>query len=427
MESYGQVLFYAIPSFTALILLEYLWGLYKRKVTYRAMDTLSSLSSGITNVIKDVLSLTVVIISYEWVEANFAFFEPKAVNFWWYAAGFIAIDFASYWIHRLSHEINVLWNRHIVHHSSEEFNLACALRQSISGFLSLSIFFLFPAALLGVPGEIIAVLAPFHLFAQYWYHTQHIGKLGFLEYIIVTPSQHRVHHAINKEYLDRNYAAIFCIWDRMFGSFQEELNDVAPVYGVKRQVKTWNPILINFQHLELLARDSFRTKKIEDKIKVWFKPTGWRPDDVAEKYPITIVDDPYAMVKYDTPASKSLIGWTLIQMFFILGLMFYLFLNLVEIGTPNVFIYGGYLIASVFTMSVLMDRIKHAWWLEGLKSIVGLTLMWQFSGWFGIGQEFQGANLFIGGYFILSVLVSSAFVYFEFRTDEESAELITAT
>ena len=131
----------------------------------------------------------------------------------------------------------------------------------------------------------ISILGPLHLFGQFWYHTRHIGKLGWLEYILVTPSQHRVHHAINKEYIDKNLAAIFCIWDRAFGTFQEELDNVPCVYGTLKPVRTWNPILINFQHIWFLIQDAWYTSNTIDKLKIWFMPTGWRPLDVVDKIP----------------------------------------------------------------------------------------------------------------------------------------------
>ncbi|MGG7215415.1 sterol desaturase family protein, partial [Clostridium nigeriense] len=133
--------------------------------------------------------------------------------------------------------------------SSEDFNLACALRQSISTIVKVFTIFLLPAALLGVPTNVIAIVAPLHLFAQFWYHTQHIDKMGWLEKIIVTPSHHRVHHALNPEYLDKNYGQIFIFWDKWFGTYQEELPTVKPVYGITRPVQTWNPIKINFMHM----------------------------------------------------------------------------------------------------------------------------------------------------------------------------------
>ena len=199
---------------------------------------------------------------------------------------FIVEYFTGYWMHRLSHRVNIFWNRHIIHHSSEEFNLSCALRQSISSTFEFSAVLMIPAALLGVPASIFAILAPIHLFMQFWYHTRLINKMGFLEYILVTPSHHRVHHAINPQYLDKNYSQIFIIWDKLFNTFQPELDDVPPVYGTLRPVSTWNPIIINFKHLWQLIKDAWNAEKFLDKVKIWFMPTGWRPDSVKEKFPL---------------------------------------------------------------------------------------------------------------------------------------------
>src|ERR1700733_6636400 len=214
-----------MPIFLLLVLFEKWWGWYKGKDTVRNMDMISSLSSGVTNVTKDVLGLSIAIITHSWLTSKVAIYHIHAT---WltYIIAFIVIDFAGYWVHRWSHHINLFWNLHIIHHSSEEFNLACALRQSISMFVNPFTFLLLPAAILGVPSEVIATVGPLQLFAQFWYHTQHIKKMGFLEHIIVTPSHHRVHHAINKEYLDKNYGQIFIFWDKWFGTYQEELSSV---------------------------------------------------------------------------------------------------------------------------------------------------------------------------------------------------------
>lgn len=292
MEAYAKALLYAIPFFIGLVLFEIGYSHFIKKHSHQALDTVSSLSSGLTNIIKDSLGLVLVIISYPFLLEKLALFEIES-SWLVYAIAFIAIDFASYWNHRLNHHVNIFWNQHVIHHSSEEFNLACALRQPISNILGYFPLLLIPAALAGVPHTVISFLIPIHLFAQFWYHTKHIGKLGILEYIIVTPSQHRVHHAINKEYIDKNLAAIFCVWDRVFGTFQEELDEVPPVYGILKPAHTWNPILINFQHVWRLMQDAWRTKNISDKFRIWFMPTGWRPADVIDKFPIHAIDDVY--------------------------------------------------------------------------------------------------------------------------------------
>ena len=320
---YITTLNFAIPFFITLIAIEIFFSkVYNKDYVIRSMDTLSSLCSGLTNIVKDVLGLTIIIVSYSYMVDNLAIFNIES-SLLVYVIAFIGIDFAGYWVHRINHSINYFWNHHIIHHSSEEFNLACALRQSISNFFSISFIFLIPTALIGVPAEVVGVLAPLHLFAQYWYHTRLIGKLGFLEYIIVTPSHHRVHHAINKEYLDKNLSQVFIIWDKLFGTFQEELDDVPPVYGVKRPLRSWNPIKINFSHLFLLIRDAWRTTNFIDKFKIWFMPTGWRPEDVEKKYPIKSIDSVYDYKKYYPILSKELQYWSWYQ--FIVVFIFIMF------------------------------------------------------------------------------------------------------
>jgi sterol desaturase/sphingolipid hydroxylase (fatty acid hydroxylase superfamily) len=285
MEAYAQALNFAIPTFMLLILVEQLVARKMGLVVNRGADMIASLSSGLTNTVKDVLGLSIAIISYTWLVKHVALYSIEST---WllYVVAFVAKDFAGYWIHRLEHEYNLLWNRHVVHHSSEEFNLACALRQSISAFISFFGLFMLPAALLGVPAQVIGVVAPLHLFAQFWYHTRTIGRMGWLEHVIVTPSHHCVHHAINPIYIDKNYSQVFIIWDKLFGTFQAELENEPPVYGIKKPAHTWNPIIINFQHLALLLRDAWHAQSWWDKLRIWVMPTGWRPADVIQRYPI---------------------------------------------------------------------------------------------------------------------------------------------
>jgi len=192
MDTYAAVLLWAIPAFFVLVLIEISYGHFTKKQTYTFMDTLSSLSSGMTNVIKDALGLAVILISYPFVLKYLAIFQLESSVFV-YITAFICIDFASYWVHRLNHKVNIFWNQHVIHHSSEEFNLACALRQSISNLIGFGAVFLIPAALLGVPAKVIMSLAPLHLFAQFWYHTQHIGKLGMGSSVETLPSFSLVH------------------------------------------------------------------------------------------------------------------------------------------------------------------------------------------------------------------------------------------
>ncbi|RMG77182.1 MAG: sterol desaturase family protein [Bacteroidetes bacterium] len=399
MDAYAKSLSIAIPIFVLLMIIEalYDWKTGRRQV--RALDTISSLSSGVTNLIKDSLGLIIIIVSYPFLVEHLSLFEIKAT---WlvYLLGFIAIDFAGYWNHRLSHSINFFWNRHRVHHSSEEFNLPCALRQTISSIFGTTVLFLIPAATLGIPPEVINFIAPIHLFMQFWYHTRYIGKLGILEYIIITPSQHRVHHAINPEYIDKNLGQIFSVWDRIFGTFQEELDDVPPVYGVTMPARTWNPVKINFQHLFLLFRDAWYAKNPLDKLRVFYKPTGWRPADVAARFPVRKIDDVYHFEKYDTPATPALIAWSWFQYAMVMFLAMYLLFNFKSIGSPGVFLYALVLFVCVYGYTEVMDRNKNAVWVEMLRAVLGLALLLKTGDWFGLESVIPGATIFLAAYFL---------------------------
>ncbi len=419
MEQYGKILLFAMPAFLVLVLLEKWYGWYKGFDTVRNMDMVSSLSSGVTNVTKDVLGLSVAVLSYEWFVNRIAITHIES-SFLTFLVAFIVLDFAGYWVHRINHKVNFFWNAHIVHHSSEEFNLACALRQSISSFVRLFTVFLIPAALLGVPSVVIATVAPIHLFAQFWYHTRHIGKMWFLEKILVTPSHHRVHHAINKEYLDKNLSQIFIIWDKLFGTFQEELPDVTPVYGITRPVRTWNPIKINFQHMWLLIKDAWRAKSIRDKFRIWFMPTGWRPADVEEKFPVYKIENVYSFEKYDTKSSAFLSAWVWVQLITLLLFVSYLFGNIARIGSPEMFYYGAFVFIYVYAFSELMDGKKLALLWEASKAGVGIALIFTLGDWFGANAFLPWISNVLIAYFVISVAVTG---WLAFSIEKENRQV----
>ena len=410
MESYGKILLIAMPVFVLLVLFEKWYGWRKGRETVRSMDMISSLTSGVTNVTKDVLGLSIALISYEWLVNKIAITHIGA--YWYtYVIVFIVLDFSGYAVHALNHKVNFFWNAHIIHHSSEDFNLACALRQSVSVFVKLFVILLLPAALLGIDPKVIALVAPLHLFAQFWYHTQHIGKMGFLEKIIVTPSHHRVHHAMNLEYMDKNYGQIFIIWDKIFGTFQEELENVPPVYGVTRPVRTWNPIKINFQHMWLLIQDAWRAKNWKDKLRIWFMPTGWRPADVAQNYPVYKIEDVYDFEKYNTHYSKSLLGWTWIQTIILLLFVSFLFGNIASIGLPNIFIYGAFLFLYVYSLTEMMDGSRYAWAWEAAKFIMGIGIILYSGDWFGSAAFSPAIKYLLLVYFFISLAATLLLTY----------------
>ena len=421
MEQYGKILMIATPAFMILILFEKWYGWVKGKDTVRTMDMLSSLSSGVTNAVKDVLGLSITILTYGWLLRHLAIFEVKSSLFVFIIAFFV-LDFQGYWVHRIAHRVNFFWNKHAIHHSSEEFNLACALRQSISSFVNIFTFFIIPAAILGVPASVIGVVAPLHLFAQFWYHTQHIDKMGFLENIIVTPSHHRVHHAINKEYMDKNFAQIFIFWDKLFGTFQAEIKEIPPVYGITRPAQTWNPIKINFQHLSLLIKDAWRAENGLDKFRIWFMPTGWRPADVEVRFPVNKIENALDFEKYDVKSSHQLTVWLWCQFLITLTLSLYFFGHVMTIGSPNMFIYGAFLYLSIYSFTELMDRNAFALGWETVKNIAGLGIIYWTGDWFGVQNSFVWAKYLIAFYFIFSTLITAFFVFKEigFETSKMS-------
>lgn len=412
MEAYAQAVLYIIPVFLLLMALEAGYGFIVKKNTFRSFDTITGISSGITNSVKDLLGLTLVIIAYSWLYDKLALIEIESTVLV-YVICFVCIDFSSYWIHRLRHHVNYFWNEHVVHHSSEEFNMACALRQSISSFFGIYSVLLIPAALLGVPPKVIAIVSPIHLFLQFWYHTRHIPKLGFLEYIIVTPSQHRVHHAINPIYLDKNLAAIFCIWDRAFGTFQEELEEEPCVYGVKKAPMTWNPIWINFQHLWQLIQDAWHASSYWDKLRIWFMPLGWRPADVQEKYPVDYIMDPKDQIKYDTQASTGLHVWSWIQLVMTHLFLILMLVNFANIGFPNLFLYGAFLFVHIYAYSELMDLKKSAILFEAIKCFGAIYWILQTGDWFGLNDFWADGSVLVMAYFGVSFLSTCWFAYTE--------------
>ena len=414
MEQYGKILLIAMPLFLLLIVIEKIYGYYKGEDTAPYMDSVSSISSGITNAVKDVLGLSLTFISYEWLVSKVAIIHLEA-NVLSYVIAFIVIDFYGYWTHRLAHQINFLWNKHAIHHSSEEFNLACALRQTVSSFVNLFIILLIPAAILGVPSEVIAITLPIQLFLQFWYHTKHIKKMGFLENILVTPSHHRVHHAINPEYMDKNHSQIFIIWDKFFGTFQEELETVSPVYGITRPAQTWNPIRINFQHLWLLISDAWRAENWKDKFTIWFQPTGWRPQNFETKYPVNKITDVYNFNKYEALNSSKLVYWSIAQMFITLLFVSYLFNSIAQIGLPGIFIYGFFIFLTIYSYTELMDTRKISVFWESLRFVFSIGIIIYYGDWFGLNSLISFGNYILISYFLLSLLISIYLVEINFK------------
>ena len=290
--------------------------------------------------------------------------------FTWIAA-FLLYDLSYYWMHRMHHEIKILWATHSVHHHGEDFNLATALRQTSTGWLWKWIFYM-PMMLIGVPGEVFVTVAGINLVYQFWVHTEHIGHLGFLEKIFITPMNHRIHHAKNKEYIDANYGGVFVIWDRMFGTYTPQRKDLKPVYGTATPLNSWNPIWANFQVFSIMLKDSIKTKSWKDKIKVWFAETYWRPDDcVEEKNP----KDFYK--KFNPKISSDIKLFSITQILFTTTVFNLVFINASLLSTYEIVLFGISLVALASLTGFLMQGRKIAYHLIlgfSLISILGIYI-----------------------------------------------------
>lgn len=293
----------AIPLFLLFMLLEYVYLRLSGRNLYRFNDSVASLSMGICLLVSDALlkAFTFSVFIWAWSEYRLIDFASTSVIPW--VLFFFGVDFCYYWFHRIAHIYNVLWGAHVGHHQSEEYNLTTALRQSAFQYAFSWVFYL-PLAFLGCPPEVFLVQFMLLKAYQFWLHTQAIDRIPLIEGILSTPSSHRVHHAKNPIYIDKNFGGTLVIWDRMFGSWQPELADDPCHYGTTTPLKTWNPVSANLQHWSMLFRDALHTKRWRDKVLLWVKPTGWRPKDrrkVRSPLQKTGVSD---RPKYNPPASR---------------------------------------------------------------------------------------------------------------------------
>jgi sterol desaturase/sphingolipid hydroxylase (fatty acid hydroxylase superfamily) len=291
------IILFSVPFFFTLMGVELAYAAWTRRRLFRLNDSIADLSCGILSQVSGVFSKLFAIGIYAWVFRHLAAQRWTALPAWtdgapfvradafpWFAvngrelaswtAAFVLVDLAYYWSHRLSHEINVLWAGHVVHHSSEEYNLAVALRQSSLHGLFTWVFYV-PLALAGIPPVMYVTSYALNLLYQFWIHTRAVGRMGWLtERVMNTPSHHRVHHGRNPRYLDRNHAGVLIVWDRLFGTFQAEEEE--PVYGITKPLRSWNPLWANVHGFVEIVRDARRTGSWRDRLMYVFGPPGWR-------------------------------------------------------------------------------------------------------------------------------------------------------
>ena len=269
----------AVPFFLLAIAIEWLWGRWSGRDTYRLTDTVSSLTLGGLSQARRFVALGVGGSVYAWLSSVTPFATWTAEGWAAWVAAFCLYDLCYYCSHRAGHEIKLFWASHVVHHQSEDYNLSTALRQTSSGFLFGWIFYT-PLFFIGVPVEMMVTVGALNLIYQFWVHTEHVGELGWFEYVFVSPSNHRVHHARNTCYLDRNYGGVFIIWDRLFGTYQRELPSEPCVYGITKPIKSWSPIEAWIHVYRDILSDMVRTRHWGERLWAPFSHPAWQPSDL---------------------------------------------------------------------------------------------------------------------------------------------------
>jgi sterol desaturase/sphingolipid hydroxylase (fatty acid hydroxylase superfamily) len=343
---------YAVPFFIVAMLAELGYGLKKGCNTFRLNDSVSSLFLGVLSQARRFVTLGIGGYVYYLITRYFSLPLMDASHWSTWVVAMVLYDFCYYWLHRMGHERTLLWAAHVAHHQSEDYNLTTALCQTSTGFLLGWIFYL-PMFLVGIPAEVVVTVGSINLIYQFWVHTQHIPKLGWYEWIFVTPSNHRVHHAQNTIYMDRNYGGLFIIWDRLFGTFQEELEEEPVVFGIRGAIHSWNPVKALTHIYVDMASDSLHASNWRDRLKIWVARTGWRPADVAARYPREKTDLAHFQ-KYDPVVPRLVSVYAFFQLVAVVAL-----LNVMQAGVPT------YWFGVAQWGMLLGTTVITALWLEG--------------------------------------------------------------
>ena len=365
----------AVPFFLLALLVELIVDRTRGSGLYRANDAINSLSAGTLSSTSGYFTRFVELLIWGYVLQNFALIDmplewfdvsARGIALWVTAA--LAWDFCYYWAHRFGHEISILWAAHAVHHQSEDYNLSTALRQTSTGFLFGWIFYL-PLFLVGFPLEVLLTVNAVNLIYQFWVHTQVVNRLGVLDRILVTPSNHRVHHAQNQCYIDKNYGGIFILWDRLFGTFEPESDDEPVVFGVRKPLATWNPFRANLQVYEYLWFDARRANSWKDRLAIWFRRTGWRPADVEARYPKQNADLA-SFEKFDPPVPAPLARYVLFQFAIAIAAVLGLSVLFAIAGAAAVLVPCLMLWAQLYTLGLLNEGRAYATKFELLRLLV---------------------------------------------------------
>lgn len=326
----------AVPFFFGLMVIEWAYARRTGRSLYRLNDAIAALVCGMGDQLLGLLSGVVTVAAYAWVQSRWSLFTWDIASPWTWCVGILLVDLLYYAYHRFSHRVNFAWATHAVHHQSEDYNLAVALRQSWFTKTYSWVFYL-PLAVLGLPAAVWLGAYALNLIYQYWIHTQAIERLGPLEWILNTPSHHRVHHGTNPQYIDKNYAGILIIWDRLFGTFEPEHEPVS--YGVLKPIRTWNPLVANVMPFVTLARDSAAQERGIDKVWMWFAAPGWSGSGAS------LSETDSSARGYDLNAAP--------------GLTAYILVHLLPVGTATAFVIAY---SSIAPPSQLMVGAGYIFW-----------------------------------------------------------------
>ncbi len=355
---------YAVPVFLLSIALEFFWGWWRGANTYRLNDMFSSLMMGNLSQARRFLTLGMGGLVYHWITEYFSLALWSTSSWWTWVVAFVLYDFCYYWLHRLGHERQILWAAHVAHHQSEEYNLSTALRQTSSGWLLGWIFYI-PMFVIGIPAEVVVTVGSLNLIYQFFVHTRHIGELGWFEYVFVSPSNHRVHHAQNDRYMDRNYGGVFILWDRLFGTYQRELPDEPCIYGIRGPIKSFNPV-VAITHIYVdMIKDMWRARSWRERLWVLFARTGWQPDSTPAQYRRE-KNDLSHFVKFD-PQVSGLVQWSVALQLLIATALLTFGQLLAPATTP---------LWAVWAL-IIWTGVAGAWWLEarGGTWLLGLDVV----------------------------------------------------
>jgi sterol desaturase/sphingolipid hydroxylase (fatty acid hydroxylase superfamily) len=401
------IIAWATPVFFALIALELAVARWRGRRAYHAADAVSSLSLGVISQIVAVFSKLLTLGIYAWCADRLALFALPADAWWVWVSGLLLYDFLYYWLHRAGHEVNILWAAHVVHHQSEDYNLSTALRQTGSGVLLGWAFYL-PMALLGYPLEVFAVVALIDLLYQFWVHTELVGRLGWFDRVFCSPPNHRAHHAVNDRYLDRNYGGILILWDRLFGTFVEEDDADPPVYGTRAPLRSWNPLWANAEVYWATLKDAWHARRWRDKLLVWIKPPGWRPADVAERFPKPAFD--IRRERYAPALPPGLAAYGVAQFALMLPMGVW-FLELAKRLPPTALLaYAAFLLFGLTTLGVLLEGRRAGLWLELIRLAATVAAALATGGWFGVARPVPGM-----AFTVLVACIASAIVVLTIR------------